>query len=84
MRTQGVPAPSPKPGVQASEAIWARKCVFGSPLGEARLDGKLLLKNQPASRCFLSPGPLRPRVSEISSFPLRSPEKAIASIFKSM
>lgn len=47
-------------------------------------DGKLLLKNQPASRRFLSPGPLRPRASEISSFPLRSPEKAGASTFKSM
>lgn len=84
MRTQGVPAPSPQPGVQASEAIWVRKCVFGSPLGEARLDGKLPPKNQPASRSFLSPGPLRRRALEISSFPLRSPEKAKASTFKTM
>lgn len=83
MRTQGVPAPSPRPGVQAGEAIWVRKCVCRSPLGEARLDGKLPRKNQPASRRFLSPGPLR-RPSEISSFPLWSPEKASASAFKSM
>ena len=84
IQTQGVPAPSPQPGVQAGEAIWVRKCVFGSLLGEARLDGKLPRKNQPASRSFLSPGPLRRRASEISAFPLRSPEKAKASTFKTM
>ena len=33
----GGAGPSPQPGVQAGEAIWARKCVFGSPLGKASL-----------------------------------------------
>ena len=69
--TQEVPLPPPQPGVQAGEAIWVRKCMFESLLGEVRFDGKLSLRIsqlQEASSALNPQEDVEPWVSAFSPY----------------